>query len=425
MKKREQESSMKDLQSRKVSLHYEKPVNHMNDLKDLPHFYTAFPISFYPEDSPIIMEDMCKSRKCIPIPIIAPDGSTSKVQFLFLGYVPNSPVRDNLKSSRGDEVDEGREGVTEDTTKFAKTPDLKSRRPSTGEDQLPDDIVQMGRKPVDTTMKMEDEGREGVTEDTTKFAKTPDLKSRRPSTGEDQLPDDIVQMGRKPVDTTMKMEDEGREGVTEDTTKFAKTPDLKSRRPSTGEDQLPDDIVQMGRKPVDTTMKMEDEGREGVTEDTTKFAKTPDLKSRRPSTGEDQLPDDIVQMGRKPVDTTMKMEDEGREGVTEDTTKFAKTPDLKSRRPSTGEDQLPDDIVQMGRKPVDTTMKMENRKRYRSRTPDTVATHNRHSHRSPTPSPCRRRCSCQIQPPEFQNENNKFLMVLHRWCFSLHLLYSF
>ncbi|CAI2723673.1 unnamed protein product [Schistosoma spindalis] len=73
---------MKRLQSDNVTSNYCEHFNYTNDVKEFPCFYTSSPISLYPENSPVIMKDMRKSRKDIPTTIIAPDG-----------YVPNSPIR--------------------------------------------------------------------------------------------------------------------------------------------------------------------------------------------------------------------------------------------------------------------------------------------------------------------------------------------
>ncbi|CAH8480073.1 unnamed protein product [Schistosoma rodhaini] len=73
---------MKSLHSENVTLNYREHFKYINDFS---RFYTSLPISLYPENSPVVMKDMCKSRKYMPTTIIAPDG-----------YVPNSPVRVKL-----------------------------------------------------------------------------------------------------------------------------------------------------------------------------------------------------------------------------------------------------------------------------------------------------------------------------------------
>ncbi|VDP76857.1 unnamed protein product [Schistosoma curassoni] len=61
---------MNSLRSDNVTSNHLEHFNNTNDFKD---FYTSLPISLYPENSPVIMKDMCKSRKHIPTTIIAPD----------------------------------------------------------------------------------------------------------------------------------------------------------------------------------------------------------------------------------------------------------------------------------------------------------------------------------------------------------------
>ncbi|CAH8452815.1 unnamed protein product [Schistosoma margrebowiei] len=65
---------MNSLQSDNVTSNYLKHFKYTNDFKDFSYFYISLPISLYPENSPVIVNDMCKSRKYIPITIIAPDG---------------------------------------------------------------------------------------------------------------------------------------------------------------------------------------------------------------------------------------------------------------------------------------------------------------------------------------------------------------
>lgn len=75
---------MNSLRSDNVTSNHLEHFNNTNDFKD---FYTSLPISLYPENSPVIMKDMCKSRKHIPTTIIAPDGRFIALFSVFFKHI--------------------------------------------------------------------------------------------------------------------------------------------------------------------------------------------------------------------------------------------------------------------------------------------------------------------------------------------------
>lgn len=78
---------MNSLRSDNVTSNHFELFNYTNDFKDFSCFYTSLPISLYPENSPVIMKDMCKSRKCIPTTIIAPDGRFIALLSVFFKHI--------------------------------------------------------------------------------------------------------------------------------------------------------------------------------------------------------------------------------------------------------------------------------------------------------------------------------------------------